>query len=206
MILFDRETAGHAMSEDNQPGGKARVVRANRSQLSWDLVDPEGWLPADHRARLVAGFVETLDLALLYDKVEAREGGPGRPPADPAVLFALWLLATMDGGGSARALDRLTSQDLAYRWLAARVPVNYHGLADFRVAHADVLDELLTTRLAAFVAEGLVVADEIIVDGTEVAAAAGKSSYKRALQLDEAEAAARTQVATLKAEVARWIC
>lgn len=181
--------------------GKARVVVANRAQLSWDLINPDGWLAPDHRARLVVGLVETLDLTVLYDKVEAREGTAGRPAADPAVLFALWLLATMDGVGSARELDRLTSQDLAYRWVACGVPVNYHGLADFRVAHADVLDALLTETLAAFMAEKLFDADEIVVDGTKIKASAGKSSYKRALRLDEAEAAAKARVAALKAEV-----
>jgi transposase len=181
--------------------GKARVIGANRTQLAWDLVDPEAWLAADHRARMVVGFVETLDLGLLYDKVKAREGTAGRPAADPAVLFALWLLATMDGVGSARELDRLTNQDLAYRWVACGVPVNYHGLADFRVAHADVLDDLLTRTLAAFLAEGLFDADEIVIDGTKIKAAAGKSSYKRALRLDEAESAAATRVLALKAEV-----
>src|SRR6202034_3116139 len=109
--------------------GEARVVVANRAQLSWDLINPDGWLAPDHRARLVVGFVETLDLTVLYDKIEAREGTAGRPAADPAVVFALWLLATMDGVGSARELDRLTSQDLAYRWVACGVPVNYHGPA-----------------------------------------------------------------------------
>jgi transposase len=181
--------------------GEARVVVANRAQLSWDLINPDGWLAPDHRARLVVGFVETLDLTVLYDKIEAREGTAGRPAADPAVVFALWLLATMDGVGSARELDRLTSQDLAYRWVACGVRVNYHGLADFRVAHADVLDGLLTETLAAFMAEGLFEADEIVVDGTKIKASAGKSSYKRALRLDEAEAAAKGRVIALKAEV-----
>lgn len=169
--------------------------------MSWDLINPDGWLAPNHRARLVVGFVETLDLTALYDKVEAREGTAGRPAADPAVLFALWLLATMDGVGSARELDRLTNQDLAYRWVACGVPVNYHGLADFRVAHADMLDDLLTETLAAFMAEGLFDADEIVVDGTKIKASAGKNSYKRASRLDEAEASAKARVAVLKAEV-----
>jgi transposase len=181
--------------------GKARVVRPNREQLSWGLVDPEGWLEPDDKARLVWGFIETLDLGRLYDKVKAREGEPGRPPADPAVLLALWLLATIEGVGSARELDRLTECHLAYRWLCCEVPINYHGLADFRVAHADVLDELLTKSLAAFMAEGLVDADEIIVDGTKVRASAGTSSFKRAVRLEEAEAAAKQRVTQLKAEV-----
>src|SRR3982074_1791721 len=93
--------------------GEARVVVANRAQLSWDLINPDGWLAPDHRARLVVGFVETLDLTVLYDKIEAREGTAGRPAADPAVLFALWLLGTMDGVGSAGALDPVARPDPA---------------------------------------------------------------------------------------------
>jgi hypothetical protein len=48
-------------------------VRPSRAQLSWDLVDQEDWLAADHPARLVCAFVETLDLTRLYDAVLARE-------------------------------------------------------------------------------------------------------------------------------------
>src|SRR4051794_41586160 len=114
--------------------GDARVVVANRAQLSWDLINPDGWLAPDHRARLVVGFVETLDLAVLYDKIEAREGTVGRPAADPAVLFALWLLATMDGVGSARELDRLPAPDLAIPWVASGVPANHPRLPDSRAA------------------------------------------------------------------------
>ena len=29
--------------------GEARVVVANRAQLSWDLINPAGWLAPDHR-------------------------------------------------------------------------------------------------------------------------------------------------------------
>ena len=82
---------------DTGERGKARVVRPNRAQLSWDLIDPEAWLPADHMARLVWAFVETLDLTALYDKVKAREVEPGRPPADPAVPLAMWFMATIEG-------------------------------------------------------------------------------------------------------------
>jgi len=194
--MGDEGTAGAARER-----GRARVIRPNRTQLRWGLVDPEAWLPANHLARLVWAYVQTLDLTALYDKVRAREGESGRPPADPAVQLALWILAAIEGIGSARALDRLTERDLAYRWLSCGVPINYHGLADFRVTHADVLDDLLTKSLAVFMTEGFVNTDEIIVDGTKVKASAGKSSFKRKVRLDEAVAAARERVAKLKAEV-----
>jgi len=101
--------------------GEARVLRANRSQLSWDLVDLEALLPAEHRARLVWQFVETLELAPFYAAIKSRECEAGRPAADPKVLLALWLYATLEGVGSARELDRLVGRDIAYRWLAGGV-------------------------------------------------------------------------------------
>src|SRR5258705_13595390 len=97
--------------------GGARVVEAERSQLSWDLVDLDAWLPADHRARVVWAFVLTLNLSPLYAKIKAREGEAGRPAADPRGLLGRWLYATIEGGGSARGIDRLTQSDPGHRWL-----------------------------------------------------------------------------------------
>ena len=150
---------------------EARVVRPDRRQLRWDRIDLEGLLPAEHRARIVWSFVESLDLSQLYDQVLsqvlAREGEAGRPAADPAVLLSLWLYATVEGVGSARELERLAQSDAAYRWLAGGVPLNYHGLADFRVGQAEILDRLLTQSVTALIAEGLISLAEIAVDGTK---------------------------------------
>jgi transposase len=107
---------------------EARVVRPDRRQLRWDMVDLDGLLPAEHRARIVWSFAEGLDLSQLYDQVKSRVGEAGRPATDPAVLMALWLYATVEGVGSARALERLAGSDIAYRWLApaatARPPID----------------------------------------------------------------------------------
>jgi transposase len=181
--------------------GEARVVRPDRQQLYWDLIDLEALLAADHRARMVWAFVESLDLAAFYDAIKAREGAPGRPPADPAVVLALWLYATLEGVGSARELERLCERDVAYRWLCGGVAVNYHGLADFRVDHGDLLDRLLSESVAAMLAEGLIDLDEVIIDGTKVKASAGKDSFARENRLVRAERLARERVAQLKAEI-----
>jgi transposase len=153
---------------------EARVVGPDRRQLRWDMIDLEGLLPAAHRARVVWSFVESLDLSELYERVKSREGEAGRPAADPAVLIALWLYATVEGVGSARELERLAQSDAAYRWLAGGGPLNYHGLADFRVLSAEVLDRLLTQSVTALIAEGLISLDEIAVDGTKIRANASK--------------------------------
>jgi transposase len=181
--------------------GEARVVRPDRRQLRWDMIDLEGLLPADHRARLVWSFVESLDLSQLYDQVLSREGEAGRPAADPSVLLSLWLYATIEGVGSARELERLAQSDAAYRWLAGGVPLNYHGLADFRVDSVEVLDRLLTQSVTALIAEGLISLDEIAVDGTKVRASASRKSFRTSEKLIKIEAAVAERLAVLKQEL-----
>ena len=182
-------------------GGEARVMRPDRHQLQWDMIDLEGLLAADHRARLVWAFVESLDLTGFYDAIKAREGEPGRPPADPAVVLALWLYATLEGVGSARELERLCERDVAYRWLCGGVAVNYHGLADFRVGHGELLDRLLSESVAAMLAEGLIDLDDVIIDGTKVKASASKDSFARENRVARAERLASERIARLKAEL-----
>jgi transposase len=91
--------------------------------------------------------------------------------------------------GSARELERLAQSDAAYRWLAGGVPLNYHGLADFRVESVEVLDRLLTQSVTALIGEGLVKLVEIAVDGTKIRASASKQSFKTGAKLLEVEAA-----------------
>jgi transposase len=180
---------------------EARVVRPDRRQLRWDMIDLEGLLPADHRARIVWSFVESLDLSQLYEGIRSREGEAGRPAADPAVLLSLWLYATVEGIGSARELERLAQSDAAYRWLAGGVPLNYHGLADFRVESVEVLDRLLTQSVTALIGEGLVRLAEIAVDGTKIRASASRNSFRTGEKLLKIEAAVAERLAALKQEL-----
>lgn len=182
-------------------GCEARVIRPNRSQLCWDMIDLESLLASDHRARMVWAFVAQMDLGALYAAVGSREGEAGRPAADPAVLLALWLYATLEGVGSARALDRLVERDVAYRWLAGGVPVNYHGLADFRIGHEALLDRLLSESVTALVAEGLVDFNEVLADGTKIAASAGKGSFAGENRIAKIERQAWERMARLKREI-----
>lgn len=179
-----------------------RVLRPDRSQLYWDAIDLESQLDAEHLARVVWAFVDGLDLTPLYERIKARDAVAGRPTPDPKVLLALWLYATIEGVGSARALERLCGSHAAYRWLCGGVPVNYHGLSDFRSLDGDLLDRILSECVAGLAAEGLVELDEVAVDGTKVAANAGRSSFRQAAGLARWEAAAQARIARLKGELA----
>jgi transposase len=190
-------TEPRAQSAPTEP----RLLRPNRQQLELRPADLDGLLPAEHRARAVWHFVEGLDLGPLYAQVKAVDGHAGRPAIDPAILMALWLYATLEGVGSARALARLCEEHDAYRWLCGGVAVNYHPLADFRVSTGEYLDEVLTTSVAALMAEGLVELQRVAHDGVKVRASAGAGSFRRGARLEQLVAEATAQVEALKREV-----
>jgi transposase len=165
------------------------------------MVDLESQLPEDHMARIVWALVETIDVSPLESPIKSRKGGPGRPTPERRLYLALWLLATLEGIGSARELDRLCRMHTAYRWLCGGVPVNYHDLADFRVEAGDFLDDLLSKSVAALVAQGLVSLDCVAVDSVRVRASAGAGSFRREATLEELHEAAKAKVESLRAEI-----
>lgn len=185
-------------ARDPRDDAPARYETANRTQIELQPCDLEALLPPGHAARLVWRFVEGLDLSALYAGIRAREGRAGRPPIDPKILVALWLYATIDGVGAARALDRLCVSHDAYRWLRGGVSVNYHTLSDFRVAHQTVLDDLLTQSIATLRHRGIVTLARVAQDGTRIRASAGVGSFRREGTLRECLKAAEKLVARTK--------
>lgn len=180
-------------------GAPLRLRRANRDQVTPVPAYLDALLPDEHLARLLWQAVEQLDLRAFAASLKVAEGGPGRAAADPAVLVALWLYATSQGVTSARALGRLCVEHVAYIWLCGGVTVNYHSLSDFRVAHADALDGLMTQVLALLHHAGLVAFEHVAQDGVRVRASAGAASFHRQATLEKSLAEAEALLASLRA-------
>src|SRR5215218_2753201 len=169
---------------DAPPLGAPRLREPQRDQIALRAVDIESLIGEDHPARLIWSYVEELDLIELENRIKARGDRPGHPATSPRLLLALWLYATSDGVGSARALERLCDSHDVYRWLCGGVSVNYHTLADFRVGCADVLDRLLTEHVTALAEAGLIDLETLSQDGVRIRASAGASSFRREETLD----------------------
>jgi len=172
-----------------------------RNQIEFRECALDELLPEDHEARIVWDYVCGLDLSALREPIRAVEDGPGQAPADPRILMALWLYATLRGVGSARELNRLCECHTAYRWLCGGVSMNYHTLSDFRTQHVKLLDRLLSESVASLMVEGLVTLDRVAQDGMRVRASAGAASFRRQPTLEEALAQAEEQLRQLKQEL-----
>jgi transposase len=198
--LFD-DLPEMAAPKAEASGRRPRLREPVRDQIELRAVDLDSIIGADHPVRVIWAYVERLDLSALEGLIKAREGHPGHPPIAPRLLLALWLYATSEGVGSARALERLCEGHDAYRWLVGGVSVNCHTLSDFRVAHPALLDELLAKNVAALAAVGLIDLDTLAQDGIRVRAAAGAGSFRRRGTVEKHLKRARRAVARLRREL-----
>jgi transposase len=180
--------------------GQPRMREPVRDQIELRAVDLEALVAADHPVRVMWAYVEKLDLGELEEAIRARTHTAGQAPASPRLLLALWLYATSEGVGSARALARLCESHDVYRWLCGGVSVNYHGLADFRTAHPELLDRLLSENVASLSVAEVIDLDEVAQDGVRVRASAGTSSFRRRKKLHKELRKAQRLIRQLKDE------
>jgi hypothetical protein len=93
----------------------------------------------------------------------------------------------VQGIGSARELVRLCEEHIAFQWLCGGVGMNARTLADFRLTHGAVLEQLLV--------------DSFAQDGVRVRAAAGAASFRRHSRLEVCQQEAEERVRRLRAEL-----
>src|SRR5437899_1166275 len=177
-----------------------RLRRPDRQQVTPVPLYLDALLPDEHLARLIWAAVERLDLSAFTAQLKVVEGGPGRAAADPAVLVAVWIYATSQGESSARQIARLCAEHFAYIWLCGGVSMNYHSLSDFRVAHEQELDHLITEVLGCLHHAQLIDFDHVAQDGIRVRASAGAASFRREESLQKSVEEARAVLAAVQAE------
>ncbi len=171
-----------------------RLRRPDRQQLVVRPRTIDELVPEDHPVRAVWALVLRWDLTRFLQGIRARGERPGRAATDPQLLIALWLYATIEGIGCGRQLARLCIESDPYKWLRGGVSLNYHTLNDFRVNHAEALDDLLTQMIAVLTQAQIVSVERIAQDGTRVRAAAGANSFGERETLEKHLEAARAHL------------
>jgi transposase len=171
--------------DENSQNETVRVKQPERRQICMQLMSLDQMLPENHFARTVCAYVDQLDTSLLYQDIVVTAHQAGRTATNPDVMLSLWLLATLEGIGSARELARRCDRDMAYMWICGEVSVNHRCLSEFRVNSGEFLDGLLTDTVTAMIHSNVVAYDTIAQDGMRVRASAGTSSFRRAPRLEK---------------------
>ena len=154
-----------------------------------------------HRVRTVMAVVDKLEVNGFCERIRAREGQAGRDATDPRLLVGLWLYGSTRGIASARQLARRCEESSPFRSLCGGVTVNHRMLSEFRLDHADALDELFTQVIATLVDKKLVRVSRISQDGVRVRVSAGSSSFRREERLQQLLEQSRQQVMELRKQL-----
>ena len=134
---------------------------------------PRDWLPAGHLVYFVLDMVAELDLSAIERPLQAKDHRGERPYA-PRMMVALLLYGYAVGVFSSRRIERATSEDVAFRILAAGEHPHFSRINAFRLAHRATFAELFHQVLELCKKAGLVKLGHVAIDGTKMKANASK--------------------------------
>ena len=130
-------------------------------------------VPDDHPVRVIAAFVELLDLGELGFERSAP-GVMGRPSYDPADLLKLYLYGYLNRIRSSRRLERECHRNVEVMWLLGRLAPDFKTVADFRRDNAQAFVRVCRA-FVAFCAEAKLLGGELVaIDGSKFKAVSSK--------------------------------
>lgn len=173
------------------------MSRAIRAEYEKQLLFPpcvEDWVAADHPARFLREFVDSLDLEVLGFAVESEEGEPGRPHYASDLLLKVWLYGYVHKIRSSRGLETACREHLSLIWLTGAHEPDHNTLWRFFRAHREPLRGVFreVVRLAA--RAGLVGLVLHAVDGTKIRSRSSTRSLRRKEELERLLAAIETSL------------
>jgi transposase len=170
------------------------VQGLSRDQGSLFPVSLDELIGPDHVCRVIAAFVQRLDLAAL-GFARARPKATGRPPYDPADLLMLYLYGYLNRVRSSRRLERECQRNIELMWLLHRLAPDHKTIAEFRRCNASPLRQA-GAEFVRFCAEaGLIGGEWVAVDGTKFQAVASGKAVLDAAQRAELQAKLEQRIA-----------
>lgn len=133
----------------------------------------DAWLPRQHLARFISDVVCSLDIKPLLRRF--RDSGQGGPAFHSAMILKALLYAFGVGVPSSRKRAQALTDNVAFRWLAAKNRPDFRTIASFRRNHIGHIKSLFIQVLLLCKQAGMVNVGVVAPDGTKVAANASLS-------------------------------
>jgi transposase len=151
-------------------------LRPFSRQQAWLLPPTLGELiPADHPARFIAEFVDSLDPETWIELEVNLEGEAlGSPAYHPRALLSVWLYGFMTGVRSSRKLEGACRDQVPYLWLTGWQHPDHNTLWRFYQAHRQAMRKLLKYTVATAVKIKLIDLAVQAIDGTKIPANAAR--------------------------------
>ena len=163
--------------------------------------DPRDWLGEDHLAYCIRDLIQELDFTSFL--VAYSRDGRGAPPYAPQLMVALLLYGWCQRRYSSRQIERLATDDLGGRFLAAGHQPDHRAISDFRLRHGEALRGLFLQSLRLCQQAGMVSLGHVALDGSKLTAHASKHKAMSYGRLVEAETLLAAEVDEMLAQAAQ---
>lgn len=141
-------------------------------------------VPVDHPVRVIAAFVEVLDLGEAgFERSEP--GTMGRPAYDPADLLKLYLYGYLNRIRSSRRLERECARNVEVMWLLGRLAPDFKTVADFRRRNGEAFVRVCRAFVAFCRKANLLGAELVAIDGSKFKAVSAKKRVVTTRVLEE---------------------
>ena len=132
-------------------------------------------VPADHPARFVAAFVDSLDrVELLKLGIDPAGDQLGTASHSPRALLGAWLYGFLSGIRSSRKLELACREQIPFLWISGLQTPDHNTLWRFYKAHRLQMRKLLKRTVRTAVRVGLAELAFQAIDGSKIAANAAK--------------------------------
>lgn len=156
--------------------------------------DMREWLPADHPVWLVISLVARLDTRAAH--ASRRTGGVGRAGYDPDMMLTLLIWAWAQGQRSSRRIERLCSEDVAFRIICAGDAPDHVTISRFRAGLDTAVQDLFKKVLVLCAELGMGRLGVVALDGVKIASNASMTANRSARALGELAAAEAARTAS----------
>jgi transposase len=144
------------------------LPRWTEDSPQWQALDRQ--LAPDHKARVIAAFVNQIDLS----ELEAIYRGSGSEAYLPDLMLKIALYETLEGHRSPAAWARHRHDSIPLQWLALGIQPSRSALYAFRDRVGHVIDALCDDVVGTAQRDGLVSGQRGVQDGTTVRAHASR--------------------------------
>jgi len=143
-----------------------REIRADYSQTFLLPPSLEDWIEADHPARFIRDFIESLDFQVLGFRTLSCD--TGRPPYSPQLLLSVWLFGYLRKIRSSRGLERACRDNISLLWLTGMHSPDHNTLWRFFSNNKTPLRRVFRQLVGVACTSGLVGLVVHAVDGTKI--------------------------------------
>lgn len=159
----------------------------------------EDWVPADHPARFIREFAESLNLRELGFR--ERRSEEGRPPYGNDLLLKIWLYGYLGRIRATRQLEKACQEHVSLLWLTGLKAPDHNSLWRFWRDNRKALRGVFRRAVKLAAELGLVGMICQAVDGTKIAAVASRRTVKHREDLEKLLARAEAGIAEMEAAV-----